>query len=55
MAFGDGLVTMREVSVVDVLLVEDNRELAELIGTFLRRDGYAVEIQESGERALAFL
>lgn len=40
---------------VDVLIVEDNRELAKLIGTFLERDGYAVELQESGEGALAFL
>lgn len=47
MAFGNGM--------VDILLVEDNRELAELLGTFLKRDGYAVEHKESGEQALAFL
>lgn len=40
---------------VDVLLVEDNKELAELIRAFLSRDGYAVEVKESGEAALLFL
>lgn len=48
MAFGDGMVT-------DILLVEDNRELAELITVFLKRDGYLVETKASGEEALAFL
>ncbi len=48
MASGDGMVT-------DILLVEDNRELAELITVFLKRDGYLVETKASGEEALAFL
>lgn len=48
MAFGDGMVT-------DILLVEDNRELAELITVFLKRDGYLVETKASGEEALQFL
>lgn len=39
----------------DILLVEDNRELADLIQTFLERDGYLVERKESGEEALVFL
>ncbi len=39
----------------DILLVEDHRELAELIATFLNRDGYLVEIRESSGQALAFL
>lgn len=39
----------------DILLVEDNKELAELIGAFLGRDGYGVELKESGEAALMFL
>lgn len=47
MAFGNGM--------VDILLVEDNKELAELIRAFLSRDGYAVEVKESGEAALLFL
>lgn len=50
MAYGNGMVKM-----VDILLVEDNKELAGLIGTFLRRDGYLIEIKDSGEAALAFL
>ena len=41
--------------VIDILLVEDNRELAGLIEVFLKRDGYLVEIKESGEDALGFL
>lgn len=39
----------------DVLLVEDNLELAELIGTFLERDGYSIAYETSGEAALDFL
>lgn len=39
----------------DILLVEDNRELAELIQTFLKRDGYLVACRESAGEALAFL
>lgn len=39
----------------DILLVEDNWELADLIKTFLVRDGYQVELKESGEEALDFL
>lgn len=40
---------------VDILLVEDHKELAELMKTFLERDGYSVVIQESGEGAVSFL
>ena len=40
---------------VDILLVEDNQELAELIAAFLKRDGYLVMRKESGEEALKFL
>lgn len=40
---------------VDILLVEDHKELAQLIATFLKRAGYLVEIVESGEQALKFL
>lgn len=39
----------------DILLVEDNEELAGLIATFLKRDGYEVIHQASGERALSYL
>lgn len=41
--------------ITDVLLIEDNRELAQLLAVFLRRDGYRVEITESAEEALAYL
>ena len=40
---------------VDILLVEDHKELADLLASFLKRDGYLVEIRESSEQALAFL
>lgn len=40
---------------VDILLVEDHKELADLIASFLKRDGYLVEIRESSEQALQFL
>lgn len=39
----------------DILLVEDNRELADLIQTFLKSDGYSAVCRESAEEALAFL
>lgn len=41
--------------VTDILLVEDNRELSQLVQTFLSRDGYHVTACESGEDAIAFL
>ncbi|MDD3239122.1 MAG: response regulator transcription factor [Lachnospira sp.] len=39
----------------DILLVEDNQELSALIATFLKKDGYSVQICESGEAAIQFL
>ena len=39
----------------DILLVEDHRELNELIRVFLERDGYAVQGVFSGEEALGYL
>lgn len=39
---------------IDILLVEDNKELAKLIKTFLERDGYLVVVKESGEEAAVF-
>lgn len=41
--------------VTDILLIEDNEELAALIQTFLKRDGYSVEVSASAEDALLFL
>lgn len=37
----------------DILIVEDNRELANLLCDFLRAENYTVSIAESGEKALA--
>lgn len=39
----------------DILLVEDHKELNELIGVFLEREGYAVKGVFSGEEALEYL
>lgn len=36
----------------DILIVEDNKELANLLCDFLRAEGYTVSIAESGEKAL---
>ena len=38
---------------VDILIVEDNKELAELLCDFLRAEGYIVSTADSGEKALA--
>ena len=40
---------------IDILLVEDHRELAQLIVSFLKRDGFQVHHVESGEAALSYL
>lgn len=40
---------------VDLLLVEDNLELADLICTFLKKDRFSIINVESGESALEFL
>ncbi|SFD07010.1 response regulator transcription factor [Ruminococcus albus] len=39
---------------VDILIVEDNKELSVLLCDFLRADGYTVSTAESGEKALTF-
>ena len=38
---------------VDILIVEDNKELIELLTDFLRAEGYTVSTAESGEKALS--
>lgn len=38
----------------DILIVEDNRELAVLLRDFLLKENYTAEIAESGEKALEF-
>lgn len=37
---------------VDILIVEDNKEISTVIADFLRKEGYAVSVAESGEKAL---
>ena len=38
---------------MDILIVEDNKELLELLTDFLRADGYTVSTADNGEKALA--
>jgi DNA-binding response OmpR family regulator len=38
---------------VDILIVEDNKELADLLCDFLQAEGYIVSAVDSGEKALA--
>lgn len=38
---------------MDILIVEDNRELAGLLCDFLRAENYTVSVAETGEKALA--
>ena len=38
--------------VMDILIIEDNRELAGLLCDFLRGENYTVSVAESGEKAL---
>lgn len=38
---------------MDILIVEDNKELARLLCDFLRRENYAVSVAETGEKALS--
>ena len=37
---------------IDILIVEDNKELADLLCDFLRAENYTVSVEESGEKAL---
>lgn len=39
--------------VIDILIVEDNKELAELLRDFLQAEGYMVSIAPTGEKALS--
>ena len=38
---------------IDILIVEDNKELANLLSDFLRVENYTVSIAETGEKALS--
>ena len=37
---------------IDILIVEDNKEIAGLLCDFLRAENYTVSVCESGEKAL---
>ena len=37
----------------DILIVEDNKELASLLCDFLRAENYTVAVAETGEKALS--
>ncbi|MDE6745698.1 MAG: response regulator, partial [Oscillospiraceae bacterium] len=37
---------------MDILIIEDNKELSGLLRDFLRRENYTVSVAESGEKAL---
>lgn len=37
---------------IDILIVEDDKELADLLTDFLRAEDYTVTVTESGERAV---
>ena len=38
---------------IDILIVEDNKELSDILCDFLRADNYTVSTAESGEKALS--
>ena len=37
----------------DILIVEDNKEISELLCDFLRRENYVVSVADTGEKALS--
>ena len=37
---------------LDILIIEDNKDISTLLADFLRKEGYAVSAAESGENAL---
>ena len=37
----------------DILIIEDNKELADLLCDFLRAENYTVSVAERGEKALS--
>ena len=37
---------------LDILIVEDNKEIGELLESFLRKENYVVSVAESGEKAM---
>ena len=37
---------------LDIIVVEDNREIGKLLADFLRKEHYVVSVAETGEKAL---
>lgn len=37
---------------LDILIVEDNKEIGQLLCDFLRKENYTVEVAQSGEKAM---
>ena len=37
---------------IDILIVEDNKEIATLLSDFFRQENYIVSVADTGERAL---
>lgn len=57
LAYGTGLVILETILaggdfMTDILIVEDDKELADLLTDFLREEGYVVSSVNSGERAV---
>jgi DNA-binding response OmpR family regulator len=42
------------VSVTDILIVEDNKELGNLLNDFLKAEGYSTYLTKSGEEAINY-
>ena len=40
------------IEMLDILIVEDNKEIGSLVAVFLRKENYAVTVAENGEKAL---
>ena len=38
---------------VDILIVEDNKEISSLLKDFLEKENYIVSVAETGEKALS--
>lgn len=47
------LVNKKEKIMIDILIVEDNKEIATLLSDFLTKENYIVSIAETGEKALS--
>ena len=54
MAYGDGLVVLiGGEGLIDILIVEDNKELADMLCDFLRAENYKVSVAQNAEKGLA--